>query len=463
MKTFPVFLAMAGRRVVILGGGEQAAQKCRLMLKTEARITVAAPALQPELQALAAEGRIAHHPGAVDSALLSGAALVLVASGCRGADGAFAALARAAGVLVNVVDAPGLCDAFTPSIVDRDPVVVAIGTEGTAPVLARQIKTRIETLLEPRLGALAALAGRLRGEVRRRLAPADRRAFWSWAFGGAPRAAHAGGAEREAARMLKVALGQGMPERRGFVSLVGAGSGSADLITLRGVQRLQEADVIFYDRLVDPEVLELARRDAERVHVGKAPGCAAWPQERISGLLVEAARAGKRVVRLKCGDPGIFARGAEEAAALDAAGIAWEIVPGVTAATAAAAVAGKFLTERGHTNTLVLTTGQVRRGEPEPDWGRLAQPGTTIALYMAVASAPSVQAALLRAGAPPDTPVSVISQVGAPHMQVLDTHLCDFPDRLVAARIRNPAVIVVRLKKRTSIMRATGSQSREAA
>jgi uroporphyrin-III C-methyltransferase / precorrin-2 dehydrogenase / sirohydrochlorin ferrochelatase len=463
MKTFPMFLAMAGRRVILLGGGEQAAQKCRLMLKTEARITLAAPELEPELAALAAEGRIAHHPGAVDGALLSGAALVFVATGCRGADGALAALARVAGALVNVVDAPDLCDAFTPSIVDRDPVVVAIGTEGTAPVLARQIKTRIETLLEPRLGSLAALAGRMRAEAARRLGPADRRAFWAWAFGGVPRSAHARGAEREAARMLKAALAEGMPERRGFVSLVGAGPGSADLITLRGVQRLQEADVIFYDRLVDPKVLELARRDAERVHVGKAPGCAAWPQERISGLLVEAARAGRRVVRLKCGDPGIFARGAEEAAALDAAGIAWEIVPGVTAASAAAAAAGSFLTERGQTDTLVLTTGQLRPGEAAPDWGRLARPGTTIALYMAVAAAPSVRAALLEAGASPDTPVCVISRAGSPHMQVLEARLSDFPDRLISARVENPAIILVRLRKQAGAESGTLSQPREAA
>lgn len=250
---------------------------------------------------------------------------------------------------------------------------MAIGTEGAAPVLARQVKTGIETMLEPRLGDFVALAGRLGDEVARRIAPEPRHAFWAWAFSGAPRAAHARGAESGAARLLKAAVTEGdFGAPAGLVSLVGPGPGARDLITLRGVQRLQEADVIFYDRLVDPDLLELARRDAERVYVGKAPGATAWPQDRINGLVVVTARRQTRR-RLKCGDPGIFARGAEEAAACGAAGVAWEIVPGVTAASAVAAEIGGFLTERGSYDSLVLTTGAThdrttRRptGEPRP-------------------------------------------------------------------------------------------------
>lgn len=447
MKTFPMFLKLAGRRVVILGGGEQAAQKARLMLKTEAEILVVAPALEPELAALAARGRIGHAPAPVPD-LLAGAALVFVATGDGDEDARLAALARAAGVLVNVVDAPELCDAFTPSIVDRDPLVVAIGTEGAAPVLARQVKTAIEATLEPRLGEFVALAGRLRDEVAARIAPAARRAFWAWAFSGAPRQAHARGAEREAARLLKAAIAEGRERlEAGFVSLVGAGPGARDLITLRGVQRLQEADVIFYDRLVDPDLLELARRDAERVYVGKAPGATAWPQDRINGVIVAAARAGKRVVRLKCGDPGIFARGAEEGAACDAAGIGWEIVPGVTAASAAAAEIGGFLTERGRYDSLVLATGACRPGDPAPDWAGLARPGTTLALYMAVAAAPEIRAALLAQGVAGASRVEIVAAAGTERARSWATTLDGLADLVAGEAVESPAMILVRLPK----------------
>ena len=447
MKTFPMFLKMAGRRAVILGGGEQAAQKARLMLKTEAEIVVVAPELEAELAGLVARGRIRHLTEATPEAF-ENAALAFVATGDRAEDERLSALARAAGAVTNVVDQPDLCDAFTPSIVDRDPLVVAIGTEGAAPVLARQIRAALETTLEPRLGDFVALAGRLRDQVAARIAPERRRAFWAWAFSGAPRRAHARGAEREAAKLLKDAIAAGEAgEAGGFVSLVGAGPGSRDLITLRGVQRLQEADIVFYDRLVDPDLLELARRDAERVYVGKAPGLAAWPQDRINGVILAAARAGKRVVRLKAGDPGVFARGAEEAAACDAAGIPWEIVPGVTAASASAAELGGFLTERGRYDSVVLTTGQSRPGDPVPDWASLARPGTTLALYMGVAAAPEIQAALLAAGAPAAAEVQIVANAGSPLAQSWTTTLGALAQTLRQEEIANPAMILVRLPK----------------
>ncbi|WP_299133578.1 siroheme synthase CysG [uncultured Amaricoccus sp.] len=447
MKTFPMFLKMAGRRVVILGGGEQAVQKTRLILKTEAEIVVVAPELAPELVALAGRGRIRHET-AITPALFENAALAFVASGDRAEDARLARLVRRAGVLTNVVDAPDLCDAFTPSIVDRDPLVVAIGTEGAAPVLARQIKTAVETMLEPRLGDFAALAGRMRDEVAARIAPDRRRAFWAWAFAGAPRRAHTRGAERAAARILKDAIAAGgAGEDGGFVSLVGAGPGARDLITLRGVQRLQEADVIFYDRLVDPDLLELARRDAERVHVGKAPGATVWPQERINGVILAAARAGKRVVRLKCGDPGIFARGAEEAAACDAAGIPWEIVPGVTAAAAAAAEIGGFLTERGRYDSLILTTGQSCPGDPAPDWGSLVRPGTTVALYMGIGASAEIRSALLAAGAPAASPVDVVTRAGTAEAERWHCTLDTLHATVREQAVHNPAIMLIRFPK----------------
>ncbi len=249
--------------------------------------------------------------------------------------------------------------------------------------------------------------------------------------------------------MVKARLRDGgTAAAEGFVSLVGAGPGAADLITLRGVQRLQEADVIFYDRLASPELLELARRDAERVSVGKTPGEAAWPQDRINGVIVAAARQGKKVVRLKCGDPGVFARGAEEAEALDAARIPWEIVPGVTAASAASAAMGRFLTERGETDAVLLTTGRTRAGDAPPDWAANLRPGVAMAVYMGVANAPALQADLLEAGVPFETPVDVAAAVGAPGETLLRSDLAGFVDAMRAAGVANPAIIIIRRSKR---------------
>ncbi|KGB83465.1 siroheme synthase [Rhodovulum sp. NI22] len=450
MKTFPMFLKMAGRDVVIVGGGEQAAQKARLMLKTEARLILLAPVLDEELQALIDTGRAVHDAGAIGPAHFADAALVFIATGCPGLDAAVHALAKAAGAVVNVVDQPALCDALTPSIVDRDPVVVAIGTEGAAPVLARQIKTRIETMLEPRLGEFASLAGRMRDAVAQRVPREGRRAFWRWAFSETPRRMHAAGAERDAARALKDAIaGGGAPDADalGVISLVGAGPGSADLLTMRAVQRLQEADIIFYDRLVDPAVLELARRDAERVYVGKAVGACAWPQERIDAIIVAAAKQGKRVVRLKSGDPCVFGRASEELAAARAAGLTVEIVPGVTAATAAAASIGQSLTERGQTDRLVFATGTCRDGDEAPDWGRILTPGTALALYMGVRKAAEIQHSLLESGLPAESIVEIISAASTVNERHVSARIDALAETIEIEKIPSPSILLVRRPK----------------
>ena len=321
--------------MVIAGGGEQAAQKCRLILKTPAQITVLSPFLDPELADLHAKGRITWDKGAITPTSFADTGLVFVATGCPGLDASLHMLAKAGGAVVNVVDQPHLCDALTPSIVDRSPVVVAIGTEGTAPVLARQIKTALEQILEPRLGDLAAIARRLRNRAAQRLGPRDRRDLWRWVFDGPVRRSHASGGERQAAKMIKTAIDTGHFKEAsgGSVALVGAGPGAKDLITLRGVQRLQEADVIYCDRLVDPEILDLARRDAERIYVGHASGCHGWPQDKICDVIVAAAHQGKRVVRLTSGDADGAARDQEMAETLAIANVPHEIVPGVTAAS----------------------------------------------------------------------------------------------------------------------------------
>ena len=449
MKTFPMFLQMAGRHVVIVGGGEQAAQKTRLMLKTEAQITVFSDVLEEELAALATSGRITQQRGPIRAAHFEHTALVFIATGCRGADSALHGLAKAAGATVNVVDQPALCDAITPSIVDRDPVVVAIGTEGTAPVLARQIKTRVEQMLEPDLGGLAALVGRLRAHAAQRLGPRARRDLWRWVFADTPRRTHARGAQRETARMIKQAIitGEFGQETSGSVALVGAGPGAKDLITLRGVQRLQEADIIYYDRLVDPEILELARRDAERVYVGKRPGCHSWPQEKITQTIVAAAKGGARVVRLKCGDPGIFARGQEELDALRAAEIPVEIVPGVTAACGVAAASGQMLTEREHIDTLVLTTGHITEGCAVPQILHNLTAGTCVALYMAVRAAPEISAFLAARHGPHDIAVTIVAHAQTNAEIVIHCDIASLPETLVAHGITDTATLLLKLRK----------------
>ena len=458
MKAFPMFIRTTGRRVVIAGGGEQAAQKARLIRKTDARIILVAPELDDELMGLVAAGLAEHDTTAPTAATFRDAAMVFVATGCPGADAALHALAKLAGAAVNVVDQPDLCDLTTPSIVDRDPVVVAIGTEGTAPVLARAIKTEVETILAPNLGGLAGLAGTLRGAVARRVPKERRRAFWRWVFGGAPAQTHARGAERDAARLIKTAISAVQaPDAsdKGHIALVGAGPGARDLLTLRAVARLQEADVIFYDRLVDPDVLELARRDAERVYVGKDVGACAWPQDRICSVVVAEARKGRRVVRLKSGDPAIFGRAEEELEAARTADIDVEIVPGVTAASGAAAAMGESLTERGETDTLILTTGTCRPGDPSPDWVAQTRPGTTVMLYMAVRNAPEIVQTLMGQGLPGTLQADICSEVTKPGEKLIRTTLTDLPKVLKTEGITGCALLRIRFpKSATSTQRA---------
>ena len=414
MKSFPMFIRTTDRRVIIAGGGETAAQKARLILKTDAKIILLAHDLEPELQAIVSEGRAVWHAGPITAALFDDAAMAFIGTGCPGIDASLHALARAARCPVNVVDRQDLCELTTPSIVDRDPIVIAIGSEGTAPVLTRDIKTKFEALLPRNIGGLAALAGRLRPSVAARVPRENRRALWAWVFKGAARDAWTRGEERAVAKTIKAAIENGGPPRdtaTGRIALVGAGPGARDLLTLRAVEYLQEADVIFYDRLVDPDVLELARRDAERVYVGKVVGAHDWPQDRITAAIIAEARKGRRVVRLKSGDPMVFGRAGEETAAATAAGIPCDIVPGVTAACASAACLGRSLTERDVADTLVFATGTGSPNDPLPDCTRLSGPGTTTAFYMAVRQADRLSSGLMANGLPASAPVDVLVNV----------------------------------------------------
>lgn len=462
MKSFPMFIKTTDRRVVIAGGGEQAAQKARLMLKTDANIVLLADELDDELQGLVVEGRAVHIKGPIVADSFAGAAMAFIGTGCPGIDASLHAVAKAASVPVNVVDQPNLCDITTPSLVDRDPVVVAIGTEGTAPVLARGIKTQVEQLLDPSLGSFAALAGRMRGAVAMRVPRAQRRAFWGWAFRGAPWQAHKRGAERDAASLLKDAIQSGCAPKtdaKGSISLVGAGPGARDLLTLRAVERLQEADIIFYDRLVDTEVLELARRDAERVFVGKVVGASAWPQDRICAVIVAAAKQGKRVVRLKSGDPMLFGRATEELDAAHTAGIPVEVVPGVTAASAAASTLQRPLTSRGETDTVVFSTGQTQPGAQTPDWHSHAKPGTTLAFYMAIGKSAEIASQLISQGLPVSTPITIAVNVSKLSQTILETRLETLVCDIERHKITGCSILLVTLPHKTSTQSAIKSDT----
>ncbi|THH39232.1 uroporphyrinogen-III C-methyltransferase [Aliishimia ponticola] len=440
-----MFIRTTGRRVVIVGGGEQAAQKARLLLKTDAALVLVAPELDDELAALVASGR-AVQERRLSAELFDDAAMAFVGTGCPALDVAAHGLAKAARCPVNVVDSPHLCDMTTPAIVDRDPVVIAIGSEGTAPVLTRDIKTRLEQMLPQSLGGLAALAGRLRPSVERQVPRADRRAFWAWVFKGAPRALWTCGSERDAAAVIKDSIASGgapQHDATGQIALVGAGPGARDLLTLRAIERLQEADVIFYDRLVDEEVLELARRDAERVFVGKHVGAHLWPQNRINSMIVAEARKGKRVVRLKSGDPGVFGRATEEIDAANAAGIPVEIVPGITAAMAAGAALGQSLTRRDVSDSLVLATGTGCANDALPDATRLSGPGTTTAIYMGVRQADRLATSMMAKGLPQDAPVDIMVEVSKPGQKHIPATLGTLAHALTDTGVEGSAVILI--------------------
>lgn len=446
MKSLPMFIRTTGRRVVIAGGGEQAAQKARLILGTDAHIALAAPMPDDDPAALVASGRAVHQKGPVTADLFRNASMAFIATGCPAWDASLHALARAAHCPANVVDRPELCDITMSSIVDRDPVAVATGTEGTAPLPGRTLRTRIETMLSTNIGGLAVVAGRLRAGVAAGVPRAGRKDFWAWLFKGASRDAWVRGAERKAARAIKLAIATGgAPDAKtgGAIALVGAGPGARDLMTLRAVERLQEADVIFYDRLVDEDVLDLARRDAERVFVGKHVGAHAWPQARINAVIVAEARKGRRVVRLKSGDPGIFGRAGEEIEAAQSAGIPVEIVPGVTAASAAGAALGQSLTERGVSDTLVLSTGTGSADDPLPDCTRFAGPGTTTAIYMGARQAERICTALRARGLPETATIRLCVDVSKPTQRLVSTTLSGLDDLIDAADIRGCAILLI--------------------
>ncbi|NKB28117.1 MAG: uroporphyrinogen-III C-methyltransferase [Rhodobacteraceae bacterium] len=449
MKHFPIFLNVAGQRIVLAGGSEAALAKLRLLLKTEAQIEVFAKSPDPQITQWAAEGRLVLTRRALVAGDVIGAALFYAASEDDGEDARTAAIARAEGALVNMVDNLADSQFITPAIVDRDPVTVAIGTEGAAPVLARAIKADLEERLPPSLGRLTQIGQAFRQAAMALPFGRARRDFWAdYFFRTGPRALEQG----------EVAAADALPEllnahlnteaRDGHVIFVGAGPGDPELLTLKARTALDRADVVIHDGLVAPEILELARREATLIAVGKTGFGKSTPQGDINAAMVENAAKGLEVVRLKSGDPAVFGRLDEEIEALTAAGIAFSIISGLTAASAAAATMGQSLTQRGRNSAARLITAHDTKGYAEQDWRALARPGEVAAIYMGKRAARFVQGRLLMHGADPATPVGIVENASRPDERVISTTLAALPGTLNAANLTGPAVIMLGLARR---------------
>ncbi len=443
LASFPAFFKVAGRIVVIVGNGEEALAKCRLIGQTQAQIRLIADDPSEALVAHVLAAGLSHIKATFKPSHLSQAVLAFGATGDQGEDRAVVAAARELGIPANAVDQPDQCDFFTPALVVRAPVAVAIGTEGAGPVLAQMIRARIDQMLPINLGRVARLAQTYRHAAEVLLPKGiSRRSFWKNFFTGSPaRNAEAGDlsqARRAATRLLRAG---GIDQ--GHVSLVGAGPGAEDLLTLRAQRLLMEADAIVYDALVPEEVVAMGRRDAERIPVGKRKGCHSKSQKEIDALLVSLGNEGKRVVRLKSGDPLIFGRAAEELAALRNAGISHEVVPGVTSAFAAAADFALPLTLRGTASSLVFTTGHDLKGDTLPDWARLAIGGATIAVYMGRSVALSVATRLMEAGLPSDTPVAAVENASRSDARLFHGTLNDLPALADRSELTGPVMVII--------------------
>lgn len=449
MRYLPVFLDMHGARIVVAGSGPAAVAKLRLLLKTPAAIEVFDAEPGDDVLAWEAGGALTLHRRPLAEGDADGAKAIYLADGSADpATRAAVEAARANGILVNVVDAPEECDFLTPAVVDRDPVIVAIGSEGTAPMLATRLRAEIEDMLPAETGPLARIAGSLRRRAHAVPAGARRRAFWARFFGAAGATAWRSGGHDAVVGAFEGLLAEETAPVTGRVALVGAGPGDPELLTRKAHRLLREADVIVYDRLVSPVVLDLARRDARFLPVGKMPFGPSWKQEDINALIVAEAQAGNVVVRLKSGDPGIYGRLDEEVEALDAAGVAFEVVPGITAAVAGAAELGLSLTRRGRNKSLRFLTGHDIDGFAEHDWRGLAAPGATAAVYMGVRAARFIQGRLLMHGADPATPVTVVENISRGDRREAVATLAELPETMAAAGIVGPAILYLGIAPR---------------
>ncbi len=445
MRLYPVFADIAGLPVLVVGGGKVARRKAKSLLDAGARVSVGAAAFGTAWASWIDAGSIHVLHGAFDPAWLDGKWLVIAATGDRALNARVAACAGERRILANVVDDAALSRFHVPAVVDRSPLLVAISTAGAAPAIARRIRETLERVLDHALGALVALADRQRGRIVRRHADiAARRRFYDWLFDGPvlPLLRNARHAQAEQA-LLDALATHGQESAAGSVALVGAGPGHPGLLTLQALRALQQADVILHDQLVSAEVLAMARRDAECIDVGKRCGGRQMAQERIQRMMLAHAREGRRVVRLKGGDPFVFGRGGEELAFLRAHGVACEVVPGITAAVACAAFAGIPLTHRDHAQSVCLLTAHGRRATHPLEDRALGDSRQTLAIYMGAEKLDEMAARLISRGRAPETQCAIVENGTLPQQRVIAGTLATLPGLLRLQAVNKPALLIV--------------------
>ena len=444
MDFLPILLDVRERPCLVVGGGDVAARKVALLLRAGARVTVLAPTLGAAFDGDLAAGRIVHSAARFQDENLRAYALVVAATDEIAVNQQVAAASKAWNIPVNVVDQPALCSFIFPSIIERPPLIVAVSSGGASPVLARLLRARLESLIPAGYGRLAALAGAFRDRVKARFKPPERRRFWERVLQGPIAELVLSGRDGEARKALQEALDDvSLAFAGGDVALVGAGPGDPDLLTFRALRLMQQADVVVYDRLVSQPVLDLVRLEAVRIYAGKERALHALPQDDINHLLVRLAREGKRVVRLKGGDPFIFGRGGEEIETLAAEGIPFQVVPGITAAAGCASYAGIPLTHRDYSQSVVFVTGHLQDGTMNLNWAALAQPRQTIVFYMGLLGVDILCRQLATHGLPATTPAALVQQGTTPQQRVLTGTLDTLPDIVRRSDVKAPTLIIV--------------------
>ena len=445
MNYLPIFIDLRDRHCLLVGGDETAARKAELLLRAGARVDVAAPVLHAGFARLPHVERLVRVADAFSPALLDGKDLVIVVLADAAQAKIVADAARARNLPVNVADRPALCSFILPSIIDRSPIVVAVSSGGESPVLARMLRARLETLIPAAYGHLSALASRCKDRVRAAIAPEQRRAFWEKVFLSPVAEMVFSGRDAEAEQqldaMIRDAAHHDIP--RGEVYLVGAGPGNPDLLTFRALRLMQQADVIVHDRLVSQPILDMCRRDAERIYVGKERDDHAVPQEEINLMLVRLAKEGKRTLRLKGGDPFIFGRGGEEIETLVEHGVPFQVVPGITAAAGVASYAGIPLTHRDYAQSVAFVTGHLRDNTFNLNWEGIARHDQTIVIYMGLKGLPLLCEALIRHGLTADTPAAIVQHGTLPTQRVVTGNLTTLPALAEAAQLKPPTLIIV--------------------
>lgn len=446
MDYFPLFLDARQLKVLIVGAGEVAARKLELIMKTPATITVVAPWVCDTVKQLANNEKVTLIEREFENGDLDGKDVVFVATDKSDVNQHVHDIARANKVLVNVVDNTPLCQFITPSIVDRSPIVIAMSSGGVAPVLLRYLRQKLETVLPANLSRLGAFSEKFREKVKQTLnSVTARRYFWEDVLDGDIAEMVEKGQDKKADDAFEIALDAAAKDKKvqGQVYLVGAGPGDPDLLTFRALRLMQKADVVVYDRLVSPQILELVRRDAEKIYVGKAKSNHTLPQDDINQLMVDEAKKGNRVVRLKGGDPFIFGRGGEEIQTLIQHGIDFQVVPGITAANGASSYAGIPLTHRDHAQSVVFATGHLKDGTIDLNWPALAQKNQTAVFYMGLIGLPIICEKLIEHGLDASTPIALVQSATTEQQAVLTGTLSNIVAKQKETQLQPPTLIIV--------------------